>query len=183
MAIRTGMVGLVAYLRQFGNVGTSEVWDGVTYWTDEQLQDILDTHHDIQIVELNQVNSDGTKYKLSRNLSIETDTFVLLDINSTELDDVVTYTELQGVFTFDTAPTYERIFVECDTYNVTMALADLWERKAQHRQHYVDTKAGAQQMKLKQEYEHCLQMSQIYRQRTVKSWARKGKKVRGYVLR
>lgn len=183
MAVRTGMVGLVSYLREYGNTATDEVWNGVTYWTDDQLQTVADEDLEYRTEQLNVLNIDSTLFAidLPSYWYLESDTFSLLDADGNVIDSgLYTYDEDRRLFTFD--PAYEDdVYISGYFYHKIKILANLWLLKAVQRQHFVDMKAGAQQLKLKQEYDHCLKMSELYRSRIIKSWARKGAKVRRYV--
>lgn len=164
MAIRTAMTNIVAYLRQHGNAAEDEVFNGVTYWTDEQLEAIADSHRYPFTVEYALLHADMNIYVpvgLARPYWLDTDTIVI-DSES------YTYTErTREIVTTDEIESITGIYV-----NMNEALADLWQQKAQQREHMVSFKAGVNQFSANQTREYCQKMAMIYRNRRIRRFKR-----------
>lgn len=167
------MQPLIDYLRREGNAAPeTDEFEGVTYWTDEQLQDILDRVSERKIGRAKAVTVDGTIYTISapRHYYVDPDTVVLLDANLDVVSAVYTYDWLRNEFTFASDP--EISYIQASYTNFWVAAAQLWSEKASHRYQYVDNKSGQNALKSHQEYEHCIKRMEYCRNKIVKRWNR-----------
>lgn len=181
--VRPGMQQIVAQLRKYGQASLTDEFNGTTYWTDEQLQDIADTRSERLLVKLVPVESSGrTLFQIKdqpRHYWFETDTYGVLQISD---DDTIlniptasVYTPIRAEVAFS-EPFSSRYEYAIEGYatNLYMALADLWEQKAAQRYDYVDFKAGNNKVSLNQEVQQCLAMMAHYRNRVLRRHSRTG---------
>ena len=172
MPVRPNMQPLIEYLRHEGNASETDEYEGVTYWSDQQLQDMLDRISERKVAPAKVATVDGLIYKLDapRHYYFDPDTVVLLDENLDEVSASYTYDELKNEFTFTSDP--EISYVQASFIHFWNAVAELWSMKATHRFQYVDNRAGQNFLKSNQEYEHCIERMQYYRALTIKRWKR-----------
>ena len=168
---RAGMTDIITKLRtQASAFSTGDLINGVQYWTDDQLEDVLDVFsqdlNDVQLVALSQVVNGVTTYKVY--YLPET---TPRDIEGSATAGAFTVVDSTGItvtgYTFDLA---RRRFDFTDNQNgnvrmlrarafdVNAATAEVWLRKAGLRADLIDWKAGTYNLKEDQEYQHCLQM-------------------------
>lgn len=169
MAVRVGMNSLIALFRYLGNVNSnSEQFGGVTFWTNEQLQDILDASRAFQRVRITPLDVGNTIFQLQdkdfKKLDVN---FSVYDSSDNLIETSRTY-NLQDNHIVFAAEEVNAKFVEGYFYNLYSALADLYDRKAAHREHYVDMKSGNAKLNLQQEYEHCINRRDYYNNKTAK---------------
>lgn len=158
--LRQSMQPLINYFREAGNAPHDDMFDGITYWTDLQLQNILDRHAYLI----------GVLYKhVSGNVYVAHDSFrhYLLNPDSTDVD-LSGFDMITKQITSDT-PVYKIMGLWT---NMNDALADLWLQKAGHREKYVNFKAGSNQVSVSQSYDHCIKMYHIYRNRRIRRYDR-----------
>lgn len=171
MAIRTEMQGLVAYLRQYGSASLTDVFNGVTFWSDEQLQDILDAHAQHDNIQLKDYTGVAWSLLQPRHIMFASDAKVI-DASNIDYTGVYTYNVLFGEIVFTVAPTVSTLYVTGLKVNMWEALADLWAQKAQQRFDYIDWKAGNNKMNMSTEYQQCCQQRDYYRARTIRRFPR-----------
>lgn len=163
---RATMVDLIALLRADGNASTTDSFDSVTYWTDDQLQEILDGIKTFSRITIESLDVGDTIFSLDikRWHKFETDykVYNLLDVLNTETN---TYDHRGNVITFASAET-NAIVIEGYSYNMYKALAHLYDRKSAQREFYVELKSGNTKMRLEQEYNHCINRRNYYRGKT-----------------
>jgi hypothetical protein len=142
MAIREGMTELVARLRQLTRAADSEyTLSSVAYWTDDQLQDILDenrTSHiavyleaqssrvDGAIVYLTFIMPESLKY-VERAPSSGTSYFIVRDSQGYEPDDAYTVNYPAREITFTADQTSVSYYLDCrsfDLYNAAIQVLD-----------------------------------------------------------
>jgi len=175
MAARSGMSSLVSYLRQYGQAATDDVFYGVTYWTDDQLQSILDGQAMYGKVRLLPRDIDIKIFALDlpRHYWVEADTFTVYDSDDTVVATSATLNEEQRLLTFTSAlEEDEYYYIQGTFYNMIVALAELWGQKAEQRSQFVDFKAGNNRMYMNQEWQHCVDREQYYRRRIAKRFPR-----------
>lgn len=161
------MQPLIDYVRRHGAAATDDEFFGVTYWTDEQLQDILDSISSWSAVKLVQVSNTIYKPDMRNNFWIESDTIRLLDTKLNELDTSFTYTPGLNELTIAQEGDY---VILARMFNMWEALADLWLRKAEQRFDSINFKAGNNKMNLEEEYEHCIKNYELYRRRIIRRY-------------
>lgn len=169
--VRNEMRILIGYLRQYGSAGTDDVFNHVNYWTDKQLQDILDAH--AQHAQVLLVNYTGTSWSLHQPRHVMYDSNAqVVDASNTVYGAPYKYNVLFGEILFDTAPAVPTLYVTGLKVNIWEALADLWAQKAQQRFDYIDWKAGNNKMNMSTEYAQCCQQRDYYRARTIRRFPR-----------
>lgn len=172
--LRPGMERIVAQIRRYGQASRTDEFNGETFWTDDQLQEIADTRSERLMVKLMPVASSGyTIYTLKnapRHYWYEVDTVGVLEVSAdatlTVVPTAFVYDPVRAEFTFS-EPLNHRYEYVAEGYatNIYLSLADLWEQKAAQRFDYVDFKAGNNKVNMAQEHAHCLAMMQHYRNR------------------
>lgn len=190
MALRTGMRTIVNKLRERTAAAYDDEFGGVQYWSDDQLQDILDQHKRISHYPLSPApytDTDEQEYgrhtwtPRNRAEMYEEDLTAVFDITGgsdlvgagTATIDyatrLVTYT---AAYLEDAATTTHEIVVVA--YDLNEAAFEVWETKAAQREAFIRTKAGAHTMDLQQEWEHCIAMANRLRNRKVRAhrWGR-----------
>lgn len=172
MPVRPNMQPLIDYLRREGNASETDSFEGVTYWTDEQLQDILDQTGERLVGTVSVATVDGTIYRLDspRHIYPDPDTIVLLDEDFAVVADAVTHDFLRNEYTFVSDP--EISYVQAVFINMWKAVAELWDNKANQRYGFIDNKSGQNALKSHQEYEHCVERAKYYRSKIIKRWSK-----------
>lgn len=167
------MLPLISRLRQLGSAAEDDVFNGVTYWTDDQLEEILLNRGVWGTVKL--ISFGSTRYYLD-NFShywFRADATVYKNIDDTTGDAAAfTYEPMSNSVLFDDARTDDVLWMRGFIVNMNEAAADLWLQKAGQREGYVNFRAGHNVMNMRESYEHCLSQASIYRNRTVKRFAR-----------
>ena len=171
----------VAHLRQITASAEDDVFNGVTYWTDDQLIEILERHesHLFQLpLKLAGETYDGLYvYKLasqSRNFWCTQDAAV--NDSGTDVTDAVTIDYKHNLTVTSATELVDPAFTELNEIDMNGAAAEVWRTKAQQRSHYADWRAGSHSVKSSQEYEHCLSMAKLYESKRVKSFNWKGRR-------
>lgn len=172
--MRITMADIVAYLRQLGQAGENDEFQGVTYWTDDQLEAIADQAGERGSTRITKKNVVGTIYTLTlpRHILLEGGYTIYRSDGKTVVTAVNTYSQARGEIAFTVGQTDDWYFVEGFFVNAWEALAALWEQKASQRHDYINFKAGNNKMDLSQEYNHCIQMRDLYRNRTIRRFKR-----------
>lgn len=159
---RTGMANLILKTRQFSNAGTADYSiAGVTYWTDDQIQEQLDmyqTTHKRVIVYAKPEYEDSawsyTEYPLPDGIGrwIEEDTrFIVRDSTGADAPSYTMNFET-GVITFDADTQDKEYYVDCYSYDLYQAVADIWESKAASVVGAVDWSSDNHTVKASQKY-------------------------------
>lgn len=168
---------MIDYIRSYGQAATTDVFDGVTYWTDDQLKEICDGvgfYHTVTFVQFS-----DTVYTLNLLKHYKLDVLgttnlvfsvTLPDGTATTLTG--TYDEVRGIITMSSSQTHEYFTLDAFVVNTYEALAELWDRKAAQRAPYTTIDGGNNKMYLAQEYDHCIQQRDYYRRKTIKKWKR-----------
>lgn len=140
---RTGMANLIAELRGMCNAGSADYTiNGVTYWTDDQLQSILDRRSteviDERLVTVSENNGGTTTYTryYSRHGNYEATTggslvFVVKDANHSPVG-TANYTPdyYTGEIVFAANTAGSAYYLTGRSYDLDAAAADVWNRKA-----------------------------------------------------
>lgn len=178
MAVRSGMTSLVSHLRQHSNASTTDVFNGVTYWTDDQLQDVLDQFAMVgQILPLAKVGVyDKVTYQLNLTLPFWVEDGFSIYIRDTKVEETTTFTynhlTHQIVFDSDIAETRELV-AYATVYVMTDAIASVWEQKAQHRENFITNKTGNNRFEASQIVDHCKNQAHHWRNLRVRSFKRR----------
>jgi len=175
MAARQGMANLIQVVRGYTSVGTADTTaGGTTWWTDDQLQEVLDkyryTYKEIELIPMSDYVlgvTTYTEYRIPEYLRwLEEDgTASGWAIRTSTGGTAPTYTtnyEARMVeFAADTAGT--AYFLSCRTYNVYRAAADVWDQKAAFVAAKIDWESDNHKIKGAQEYQHYQMMAKQYR--------------------
>lgn len=182
MAARAGMGDIIAALR--GETDTEEnavTINGVAYWTDDQLQEVLDRYsQDVYtILQATPLKENGsTVYKRyylppelgKDNAFLEGDetsgAFVLRDSRGYAVSDsLYTYYGSRKLVEFNSNQNNKTFILEARLFDLFKAAAHVWNMKADFRTALITIKAGGHQLFEDQEYLHCIQMRDYYRSR------------------
>lgn len=173
MAVRATMATLISTLRGRTNVSTSDITiSGVTYWSDQQLQDILDETKQYFSVNLESLGemSDGSVVYLNWRIPQNVGPYLELAVVKTLTGYVISDSDYTldsnaGLVIFNSSATQGYV-LSGYTYDLDEATAKVWDDKAAHRAHLVTIKSGPHQLWEDQEYLHCVQQAQRYRSRS-----------------
>lgn len=173
MAVRSGMESFILELRRMTDASANEVSvNGVQYWTDDQLQSILDAYrHDVLDLALipasqREAGSDVVyRYYIPNEVGswIENDPTVL-SVVTDDGDTAPTYTydSTNRYFLFAADTGGATMLLRCRFYDMRLAAARVWFEKAGHRIQLVNWKAGGQSLAEDQEYQHCMEMFKLF---------------------
>jgi hypothetical protein len=143
MTARTGMTDLLTKLRGMTQAGTADVTiNGQAYWTDDQLQDVLDRNRRmLDFVPLkpipDQVGGGSVEYKEYRanygNLESGTAVFAVKDGTGTTAG-TANYTADYnvGIITFAADTKGTAYYLDARAYDLNGAAADVWTQRAAH---------------------------------------------------
>lgn len=175
MVARAGMVDLIAELRQLTYASEDIVtWNNVDYWTDDQLQDILDAHSsrisDVKLVPHPRWYS-GVHQYLEYEIPKSVPGWIEGPETQFEIVDNLGNVVDSGDYTF--YPLYRRVDFNTDTngvayylrgvsYDMNLAASTVWSKKAGFRSELIDIRGGSFLLKEDQEYQHCLQRAAYF---------------------
>jgi hypothetical protein len=173
---RSGMANLITQLRAHTHAGTADyTLAGVSYWTDDQLQDILDgqrqTHTAVRLLPVTEVAADGShitqEYHLPPHLRHveEAGTASGWRVYQADGSDAPTHTVnyAAGVVAFAADTDNLAVYLACRTYHMHLAAAAVWEKKAAAAVDAVDWATDGQNIRAEQEYAHCTMMAAYFR--------------------
>lgn len=167
MAVPVEAQSAVDHLRRFGSASSTDVFDGGTYWSDDQLYEILRGATDFKQVYLTSIDKDCTVYthRLPKHYWLKE--------SSIQLDPDLSYTydATECTLTFVSTPSSAPLLY-VTVWNMNHALADLWEAKAAQRYELLNVKAGSNQLFMEQEYNHCVYKANQYRSREIRRFKR-----------
>lgn len=178
MAARDGMANLITQLRLLANAGpTDHTVNGVAYWTDDQLQERLDAHR--QTVKRLAIHAepeyiDGdylyTEYFIpEQHRQFEeagTDSgWALRDGDGTAITTGYTVNYESGTITFDADQDAEIYYLDFRVYDMNLAAADVWERKAGFYEASVDWSSDNHSVKRGQQRDFALKKAAEFRRR------------------
>lgn len=166
MAARPGMVNLIQRLRSLTDAaeGQTDV-SGVSYWTEDQLQDILDLfRRDVIDVPLTPVSyyEDGVLVTKRFYLPNTVGRFLEDDPTTLQIVDGLGYVatgytiDLAGRFVLFDETQNNTQYIRCRSFDLEGAAAQVWLEKAGHRAALINWRAGGQTLSEDQEYEHCM---------------------------
>jgi hypothetical protein len=172
MAVRTEMQSMINYIRSYGSAASTDVFNGVTYWTDDQLQDVLDRFSKHATVALNPYTAKNWGLISPRHAWFD-DNAIVVDGSDTPYSGSFEYNSSFGEVAFTVAPDSSvPLYVSGLQCNLWEALADLWAQKAMQRYDYVNFKAGNNKMDMETEKRTCEQQRDYYRARTIRKFPR-----------
>lgn len=174
MMARTGMATNISAMRRFTNAGTADATvNGVAYWTDDQLQEILDRYrqdfYHVPMLPVPEMTTDGstqwTTYRLPDQAKYieEYDSESIFRVykadgtNAGTADYTVNYE--RRVIEFDADQQNVTWYVDFSAFNVNRAAAEVWESKAAFVVDNVDWSSDNHRISASQEYEHCMKQA------------------------
>ena len=169
---RATMADLIQELRALTDTAENQVViGGTSYWTDDQLQDILDRHKSF-VVDVALVPAPG----YVSGTRVTTDYYIPVDIQSRYMETDLTVVDSLGntpeigytadlpgqriVFDSDTDGT--AYYLRGTVYGMRACAAEVWQQKAAQRAALINWKAGGQTLNEDQEYQHCVEMYKLY---------------------
>ena len=186
---RTGMQTLIDTVRGYANAAPDE-WTISTdtslieYWSDEEIQRVLDRHKREYIHELMDAQptyESGTtvfkQYLLgATNVEGGTVVFRVEDTAGTVSGYTVDYT--RGIVTFSTDQSGKAFYWSGFAYDLDAAAADIWRMKASHVAGLVDFSTDGHSIKRSQQAQQYLTMAGYYQQRSASEGVTTAKIVR-----
>ena len=174
---RTGMQTLIDTVRGYANAAPDE-WEVstdssiVTYWSDDEIQRVLDRHKQEYIHELMDAQptyeSGSSVYKRYllgvANVESGTAVFKVEDVSGTVSGYTADYT--RGIVTFSTDQSGKSFYWSGFAYDLYAAAADIWRMKASHVAGLVDFSTDGHSIKRSQQAQQYLNMSQYYQSRS-----------------
>lgn len=172
---RTGMATLITELRRRTLAGTADsTINGTVYWSDNQLQDVLDryrcTNRDTELSAIPQRSGAGfvyleypipPQYQWIEQSATDSGWQLRDSAGGTSLSYTVNYSARMVTFNADTANT--DYYLDCRTYDLNMAAADVWESKASFIHENVNWSSDNHRIEASKEYENCLQQAKYWR--------------------
>lgn len=190
MAVRTSMTDLVLNLRSRTGAATDDVFQGITYWSGDQLQNILDSFKhpqtDVVLTALPQKITGVKQWLVFRfdlvGAAWVEPFYVVRDSSGTAVmaPYTVEITERYGYVTFASDHGSGSLTIDFTSYDANMAAAEVWSQKAAQRYDFINLKGGDHSFSAEQEYTHCVDRAAYFRAKRIRSF---GKKPSGYALR
>jgi hypothetical protein len=164
------MADLISILRAMTNCGATDYTvNGVSYWTDAQLQVVLDRYkHEVYQRQLQPISENvagvlsTTKYKIGDTNIESTGSLTLYDNTYTAVTTGFTVDYAQGLVTFTANTNGARYFVSYRTYDLHAAAADVWYQKAAHASEMIDFSTDGHSIKRAHVATMCMKMAQKY---------------------
>lgn len=167
---RTGMANPILKLRQLANAGTADyALAGVTFWSDDQLQTILDQHReDIFSQQLESVStvSGGTSYSYDYystpgDYEEGTPFFQVTDSQGNAVTPVVNYGI--GHMSFGTVSQGGTVYyLTGRSFDINAAAAHVWKSKASHVADAYDFSVDGHSMNRSQLSKQYMEMAKLY---------------------
>jgi hypothetical protein len=141
---------------------------GVSYWTDDQLQRVLDNHRlDLKWYEMTAIEEATSQYFDYSigygNLEATTGgtaIFIVQDANGNAVTSPTYTVDYQrGVVTFDTDTEGIYYWVTGRSYDLDAAAADVWRKKQSHYARAVDFSTDGHNISRSQLYDHAKEMT------------------------
>lgn len=173
---RATMAEIIEEVRRLANAGTADTaLAGVTYWTDDQLQEIVERHgREFRRVTLSPLSTyvDGaTEYKdypmpIHDDYRIEREGsgggFAIRTSSGTTAP-AYTISWSRRMVTFDADTGGDAFYLDCRAYNVYSAVADVFEAKASFVSAGVDWSSDNHNIRASQEHDHYMTMAKRFR--------------------
>jgi hypothetical protein len=172
---RSGMIDLVAELRAFTNAGINDYTIAdVPFWSDKQLQDVLD-HHKLEIRQeplsytQNWVGTGAGSSVFKEasmgygNLEQGTANFIIYDSNGSALPGTMYSADYtRGEITFVSDQMGSARFITAYSYDLNASAADVWRRKMSFYATAYDIATDGNSMKRSQLIQQCKLMADYY---------------------
>lgn len=178
MSARSGMANLILRLRGMTEAGTADyTLAGVAYWSDDQLQAVLDSHRTDLARELLRSESEYAaadteewhNYYIDGHANFEeaASGTAVWDVEDSSGDTLgtanytVNYDAGHIRVTADTEG--EDYYLNARAYDLNAAAGEVWEKKASHAAKGYAFSADGASFHREQVYDHCLKMAEHYR--------------------
>ena len=174
---RTGMQTLIDTVRGYANAAPDE-WEVSTdtslveYWSDEEIQRVLDRHkveHIHELMDAQPTYEGGSivyKQYLLNATNVESGTAVFKIEDSAGTVSGYTVDYARGIVTFSTDQNGKAFYWSGFAYDLDAAAADIWRMKASHVAGLVDFSTDGHSVKRSQQAQQYLNMAQYYQQRS-----------------
>ena len=175
MAARTGMATLISTVRDFAVSGTADYTLGTTvYWSDEQLQTVLDRHKLAvvreELVPIDSYNAGTVEYLEYRsaygNYEETTGGTTIFEIENAAGTTVGTASwsmdYANGILTFSADTSGSAYFINGTSYDIYRAAADVWRMKSGHHSSGVDFSTDNMTVKRSQMITNDMNMADYY---------------------
>lgn len=171
---RNSALPAIIRLRSMTDAAADDVFQGITYWTNDQLEEILDTTA-TQVLDAPLTAACRNETALWYTFDVPAhrmfDTAVEVrdsDNNLLVVDaDYSLNIPLRRIIPLTaTVPATVTLLV----FDLNEAAAEVWQQKADHRASYIDHKAGGQTLYFEQEYRHCVERALFYRSKALRRW-------------
>lgn len=152
-------------LRQITEAASDDVFNGVTYWTDEQLYAIL-AQYSYVVFDVSLSYAGGSyvyRVPVPNHVWYETG-FNVTDGGVS----VVTTLEYDQRLITSAAKLANPLIDKLVVFDMNGAAAEVWGQKAAQRFDYVDWRAGSHNVRSRQEYDNCVQRQKMYRARRIR---------------
>lgn len=183
MTARTSMQALVTRFRSVTSAARDDEFNGITYWSDDQLELELDQYRvSVWAASLLPIprQVDGSTvylqfaFKVPRGYWLE-NAFSVRDTAGNLLTTPV-YTveinDLGGLVTFASDVGSVSLTIDYTAYDWNASAASVWEQKAAHRFDYIDVKTADHRFDASAEYRHCVERAKWHAARKVKGFNR-----------
>lgn len=167
MPVRPAMQPLIDMLRETGQATETDEFNGITYWSDEQLQTILDDSKTRKSVTGAFDDAHDTIFipAIPKLWFADPDT-LMVEVNGSWVASTGTWDARAKELT----TTQEVTAINAAWVSMNLALATLWEQKAAQRSDWVNIKGGQNKLDMEQEYNHCCDMAKYYHARIWTKW-------------
>lgn len=172
MAIEERYLPHIQYVRQYGNCAPDDVFHGITYWTDAQLQDILKRHSETIGVQM--VRRTATVYAINsvpRHIQFLSDNRIT-DVDNNLISGAVYDRDTNEVTFISDMDSTSDYYIQGLAVNLWEALAEVWAMKANQRFDDVTWRAGNNRMESSDTFKFCCQQRDYYRARTIRRYPR-----------
>lgn len=169
---RSTMAELITELRSLTDTGYDDyAIAGLYYWSDDQLQKVLDNHRtDVKWYEMTAIE-EGTGEYFDYSIGMGyfeqttggTATFIVQDLNgATVTSPTYTVDYIRGVVTFSSDTTGTSYYVTGRSFDMDGAAAELWRKKMNHYATAVDFSTKVHDIKRSQLYDHAREMVEMF---------------------
>jgi hypothetical protein len=173
---RSGMQNLLAELRGMCEAGASDYTIAdVPYWSDAQLQDVMDTHRTDVVFEplqsypyqISGGSLSWTDYRSTHGYYEATTggtaIFYIQDSTGATVSGSSYSTDYRrGVITFSANQAGTAYYLTGRSYDLDAAASDVWRRKASHYANSFDFSTDNHSVSRSQVYKHCLEMAEHF---------------------
>lgn len=165
--MRATMTNPVNRLRLWTSAASNDVFNGVTYWTDDQLLAELDRVAKRQRVLLSCNDPIDRQiflpaYNIYRYM-LEEDFKIYKVSDDTEITTAYTYnSELSEITFVSSIPEGTEIYVMGLVLDLYMSARNVWFLKASHREEFVTFRTGTVRSELERVYDHCIERGNYF---------------------